>query len=64
MERNLLQSCLLIMTTKTQLFEFLYKTCQQNNGVLVDTLHNYISSLDEVELCELEDFLTNNFGDN
>jgi len=52
------------MTTKTQLFEFLYKTCQQNNGVLVDTLHNYISSLDEVELCELEDFLTNNFGDN
>jgi len=50
-------------TTKTQLFEFLYETCQQNDGVLVDTLHNYIASLDEVELCELEDFLVNNFGD-
>jgi len=51
------------MTTKTQLFEFLYETCQKNNGVLADTLHNYIDSLDEVELCELEDFLVNNFGD-
>jgi len=51
------------MTTKTQLFEFLYETCKKNDGVLVDTLHNYISSLDEVELVELEDFLVNNFGD-
>jgi len=51
------------MTTKAQLFEFLYETCKKNDGVLVDTLHNYISSLDEVELVELEDFLVNNFGD-
>jgi len=52
------------LTTKAQLFEFLYETCKKNDGVLVDTLHNYISSLDEVELVELEDFLVNNFGDN
>jgi hypothetical protein len=51
------------MTTKTQLFEFLYETCKKNNGVLEDTLRNYIDSLDEVELVELEDFLVNNFGD-
>ena len=50
-------------STGTELFEFLYETCKKNDGVLVDTLHNYISSLDEVELCELEDFLVNNFGD-
>jgi len=48
---------------KTRLFDFLYETCKKNDGVLVDTLNNYISSLDEVELCELEDFLVNNFGD-
>jgi hypothetical protein len=64
MLHSLLQFSTEEMTTKTQLFEFLYETCKKNDGVLVDTLHNYISSLDEVELVELEDFLTNNFGDN
>lgn len=51
------------MTNKTQLFEFLYETCQQDNGFLADTLDNYINSLSEEELAELEDCLVNNFGE-
>jgi hypothetical protein len=51
------------MTTKIQLFEFLYETCQQDNGFLADTLNNYIDTLSEQELAELEDCLVNNFGD-
>jgi len=51
------------MTNKVQLFEFLYETCQQDNDFLADTLDNYINSLSEKELTELEDCLVNNFGD-
>ena len=51
------------MTDKVQLFEFLYEACQQDNDFLADTLDNYINSLSEQKLAELEDFLVNNFGE-
>ena len=54
----------MIMTKKEQLLEFLYETCKDYDDLLYDTLDNYISSLDKVQLLELEDFLVNNFGDN
>jgi hypothetical protein len=51
------------MTDKVQLFEFLYETCQQDNDFLANTLDNFINSLSDEELNELEDCLINNFGE-
>jgi len=48
---------------KTQLFELLYERCQEDRDLLADTIDQYISSLSDEKLNELEDFLVNNFGD-
>jgi dsDNA-binding SOS-regulon protein len=51
------------MTDKTELFEFLYDKCYESPELLDAILREYVHSLSESKLTELEDFLTNNFGD-
>jgi len=47
----------------TELFEFLYDKCRQHPDLLATIVDEYIVSLSESKLIELEDFLMNNFGD-
>lgn len=49
---------------KTQLFEFLYAKCREDHDLLAMIVDEYLVSLSDNKLIELEDFLTNNFGDN
>jgi hypothetical protein len=49
---------------KIQLFDFLYAKCREDHDLLAMIVDEYIVSLSDSKLIELEDFLTNNFGDN
>ena len=51
-------------STGTELFEFLYDKCRQDPDLLATIIDEYLVSLSDSKLIELEDFLTNNFGDN
>ena len=51
-------------STGTELFEFLYAKCREDHDLLAMIVDKYIVSLSDNKLIELEDFLTNNFGDN
>ena len=51
-------------STGTELFEFLYAKCREDSDLLAMIVDEYIVSLSDSKLIELEDFLTNNFGDN
>ena len=51
------------MTNRTELFEFLYDKCYESPELLDVILKEYVHSLSDNKLTELEDFLTNNFGD-
>ncbi len=51
------------MTDKTELFEFLYDKCYESPELLDAILREYVWNLSESKLTELEDFLSNNFGD-
>jgi hypothetical protein len=51
------------MTNRTELFEFLYDKCFDSPELLDVILKEYVNSLSENKLTELEDFLVNNFGD-
>jgi hypothetical protein len=48
---------------KTQIFDLLYEKCQEDRGLLADTLDEFINSLSDEKLNELEDFIVNNYGD-
>ena len=48
---------------RTELFEFLYDKCYESPELLDAILREYVDSLSDSKLTELEDFLTNNFGD-
>jgi len=50
-------------STGTELFEFLYDKCRQDPDLLATIIDEYLTSLSDSKLIELEDFLTNNFGD-
>jgi len=50
--------------TINPLFEFLYEKCRQDPDLLATILDEYLTGLSESKLVELQDFLTNNFGDN
>ena len=52
------------MTDKVQLFEFLYRECQKDPDLLAMVIDEYVVSLSDSKLDELEDFIVNNFGDN
>ena len=47
-----------------ELEEFLYESCRQDPDLLATIISEYILSLNDAQLTELEDFLVNNFGDN
>ena len=46
-----------------ELEEFLYDSCRQDPDLLATIVSEYILSLNDAQLTELEDFLINNFGD-
>ena len=50
-------------STGTELFEFLYEKCRQDPDLLATIIDEYLTGLSESKLVELEDFLSNNFGD-
>jgi len=50
-------------STGEELEEFLYEKCQQDPDLLATIISEYVSSLSDNKLIELEDFLANNFGD-
>ena len=47
----------------TQLQEFLHDECRQSPDLLAHIIKEYVYSLSDNKLLELEDFLVNNFGD-
>ena len=51
------------MADKVELFEFLYDKCREDRDLLANILDDYVDSLSDNKLIELEDFLVNNFGD-
>jgi hypothetical protein len=46
-----------------ELDEFLYQKCREDPDLLSTIINDYLGSLSESKLDELEDFLVNNFGD-
>ena len=44
--------------------EFLYEYCLKDSDLLATIITEYITRLSDTDLTELDDFLTNNFGDN
>jgi hypothetical protein len=50
-------------STGDELEGFLYEKCRQDPDLLVTIINEYVCSLSDNKLIELEDFLSNNFGD-
>ena len=53
----------LCYSTGTELEQFLYEKCRQDPDLLATIINEYVTSLSDNKLDELEDFLSNNFGD-
>ena len=51
------------MTDSVTLHSSLFELCKENDDLLNQILDEYVSSLNNDELNQLEDFLVNNFGD-
>jgi hypothetical protein len=51
------------MTNRTELEFFLNEKCREDPDLLATIISEYVWSLDTTKLTELEDFLSNNFGD-
>lgn len=52
-----------IFARRAEIEWFLIEKCIEDTGLLESIINDYIYSLNERKLVELEDFLTNNFGD-
>lgn len=50
-------------STGEELEQFLYEKCREDPDLLAEIVGRYVASLSGRKLDELEDFLTNNFGD-
>ena len=50
-------------STGEELEQFLYEKCRQDPDLLATIISEYVCSLSDSKLDELEDFLSNNFGD-
>ena len=50
-------------STGSELEEFLYDKCREDPDLLATIINEYVCSLSDSKLIELEDFLSNNFGD-
>lgn len=53
----------MMFTNGSELEEFLYDKCREDPDLLATIINEYVTSLSDNKLIELEDFLTNNFGD-
>ena len=51
------------MTNRTELEWFLLEKCREDSDLLATVISEYVWTLSESKLDELEDFLSNNFGD-
>ena len=51
------------MTNRTELEWFLLEKCREDSVLLATVISEYVWTLSESKLDELEDFLSNNFGD-
>ena len=52
-----------MIMTINPMFEFLYEKCRQDPDLLATIIDEYLTTLSDSKLDELEDFLVNNFGD-
>ena len=52
------------MRNRSELEFFLNEKCRENPDLLSTVISEYVWNLSESKLDELEDFLSNNFGDN
>jgi len=52
------------MTNRTELEWFLKEKCREDPDLLDTVISEYVWNMSESKLTELEDFLSNNFGDN
>ena len=61
----LILSTFLTLTEMTinPMFELLYEKCRQDPDLLATIIDEYLTSLSDSKLTELEDFMVNNFGD-
>jgi hypothetical protein len=50
-------------STGEELEQFLHEKCLQDPDLFATIINEYVCSLCDNKLIELEDFLTNNFGD-
>ena len=51
------------MNELLELEEFLYDKCRQDPDLLATIISEYVVTLSDSKLDELQDFLVNNFGD-
>jgi len=51
------------MTNRTELEFFLNEKCREDPDLLATIISEYVWNLSQSKLEELEDFLSNNFGD-
>ena len=51
------------MTNRTELEFFLNEKCREDPDLLTTIVSEYVWGLSSEKLTELEDFLSNNFGD-
>ena len=51
------------MKNTAELEEFLYDKCREDSDLLATVISEYVMTLSDSKLDELQDFLVNNFGD-
>ena len=51
------------MSNRTELEFFLNEKCREDADLLATVINEYVMTLSDSKLDELEDFLSNNFGD-
>jgi len=51
------------MTNRTELEWFLLEKCREDPDLLATIISEYVWNMSESKLDELEDFLSNNFGE-
>jgi hypothetical protein len=51
------------MTSRQELIELLEEKCREDIDLIDIVIQEYVLNMNEDQLTELEDFLSNNFGD-
>jgi hypothetical protein len=63
MLHSLLQFSSKEMTSRQEMIEILEEKCLQDVDLVNTIIQEYVLNMNEDQLTELEDFLSNNFGD-